>query len=118
MSLSEKLSNIEGLQYNEAIARMCGDEELYRSALELSSQQIPSIIAELDGQLDGGDMAGFAISVHGLKGALNTIGAVVLAGFADSLCKSARSGDDGAVSECWKEFRPQLESFVDKISTL
>lgn len=118
MSSDAKFASIDGLEYKEAIARMCGDEELYCSALKMSSQQIPQIIDELDVQVDTCDMSGFAIGVHGLKGALNTIGASALAATADRLCKAAREGSSDTVVEEWNPFKAKIEVFVEKISQI
>ena len=109
-------ADIPELDYKEAVARMCGDEELYREALRMSAVQIPAIANELDAQLSGNDLANYAISVHGLKGALNTIGAAGLALTADALCKSARAEDKAAVAAGWAEFKPKLLEFASKLS--
>ena len=119
MSLADKLAGFKGLEEAKtAIMRMCGDEELYLEALKLSAEQVPVIAGELDGQMAGNDMGGFAINIHGLKGALNTIGACGYADMADKLCKSARAGDSSAVRAGWAELRPQLIEFAENIGTL
>ena len=77
--LLAKVAAIEGIDVPLALDRMNGVQSLYEESLAIMVRHLPESVGRLHSFLDGKDLNGFFIEVHGLKGSLNTFGMTQLA---------------------------------------
>lgn len=99
---------IPGVHAEEAAERMGIDREFYIEALRLTVQTLPSSIAEQREQLRAGDMKSLRIEVHGVKGALNTIGAAEAASLAQSLEYLTQTDEKERICELFEEYEAAI----------
>lgn len=99
---------IPGVRAEEAAERMGVGREFYIEALRLTVQTLPAAIAEQREKLRAGDMKGLRIGVHGVKGALNTIGASEAASLAQSLEYLTQTDETERISEMFEEYEAAI----------
>jgi len=74
----EKVGQIYGLSLSEGLDRVEGQRDVYQQTLKLMIKEIEKCDQNLNGFLAVGDMRGFCIEVHGMKGSLSNMGATEL----------------------------------------
>ena len=89
----EKIGQIEWLSLSEGLSRVEGQRRVYESTLRLMMKEIEKSDRNLNDFLDAGDMRGFYIEVHGLKGSLANIGAAELSDMAYKLETASGNND-------------------------
>ena len=99
------LEQIEGLSVQTGLERTF-EWETYEKSLELLITEIDNCDKKLNKFLALGDMKNFSITVHGMKGALNFVGAIELSGLAYAL-EHASAKEDAVF--CSSNLPPFLE---------
>jgi len=72
------LSKIDEINVEVGLSRVSGMEKMYRETLELFNQKLIPECDDMYSKIQHGDVSGFSISVHAMKSALSTIGAMSL----------------------------------------
>ncbi|MCL2003231.1 MAG: ATP-binding protein [Oscillospiraceae bacterium] len=112
----EVLKGVDGINTTVGLNAAAGVESLYYQAVELCCSQLPAECGKMSESLSGGDIGGFAISVHAMKSVLATIGAVDLSETALRLEMAAKSGDAAFCEEVFPPFHDALLAFRAQIS--
>lgn len=107
---------IPGVHAEEAAERMGIDRDFYIEALRLTVQTLPSAMAEQREQLRSGDMKGLRIGAHGVKGALNTVGAVDAALKAQTVEQLAQNGEKDRIEEIFAEYEEEIIRLSEAIN--
>ena len=106
----EKAKNIQHLNIDKGILLIGGEKDKYTELLQVTIKVISDTIIKLR-RFHTGNLRAFAIEIHGIKGALFSIGAETLAEEAGQLEYAAKSDD----AEYCKKNYPHLE---EKLRTL
>ena len=77
-------------------------------------RRLPEVRRRLAAFLEAGDMQGFAVDVHGLKGSLASVGAMEASGLAQRLEAAAKEGD---AAFCRRHF-PALDERVENLRAM
>jgi len=105
--LSE-LYKIDEIDVEIGLKRVSGMENMYRETIELFNEKlVPECIGMYD-KLNYGDISGFAISIHAMKSALSTIGAMSLSETALRLETAAKGNDFDFCVQRFPVFRNKL----------
>jgi len=114
-TVMQKLRRIDGLNADFALERMGGFDDIYEKTIRILARSLKDTIAKIEKSLDEANLKGFTVEVHGLKGALQSVGATKLGGSAASL---ERAGTDGETDYCIKyfpAFRAELMDFSARL---
>ena len=84
-----RIEQISEIDLSVGLSRFDGQRSVYEKTLKLMLQEIEKSEKNLPAFLSSGDMAGFRIEVHGIKGALANIGAMNLSAKAFNLEKAS-----------------------------
>ncbi len=114
--LFDRLRRIEGMDVDAALKCLSGMEEIYASSLALLIRRLPESLERLDAFLAGGDIKGFAIEVHGLKGSLRAIGAVALGEVSEELEMAAKDNQLESCVENLPDYLAAVRSLLNKLS--
>jgi CheY-like chemotaxis protein len=109
----KELDKIEGLYADVGLERVSGQHEIYKSSLKLMVVEIDKCRNKLGKFLEAGDMYGFEVLIHGMKGSLANIGAMELSERAFVLEKAAESKDKG-----WEYCQENMAAFLEDLTTL
>ncbi len=109
--LLARVGAIEGVDVRLGLDRIGGLSDVYEKSLAIMARRLPEVIGRLASFLEGEDLKGFSIEVHGAKGSLANIGATRLARAAEELEFSAKDGD---LDFC----RANLPPFADELEAL
>jgi hypothetical protein len=108
---------IDGLNVDKGISLVGGSEEQYGELLRLSAKVFIEGIQRLSA-LYQKDIPAFAVEVHGMKGALYTIGADSLGDKAKDLELAAKGGDATYCTEGYPGFEEKLGGFARKLAAI
>ncbi len=100
--------NIREIDVELALNRVGGQAEAVEKSLRILARRLPEVRQRLAAFLERGDMQGFAIDVHGLKGSLASVGAMGPSELAQRLENAAKDGD---AESCRRQF-PALEEYM------
>ena len=92
-SVADALKLIPGLEVDSALQRLGNNIKVYVKTLAVFVKTAGSSVDNLRGMLGSGDVAGYGVLVHGMKGALLNIGANELGERAKDLEFHAKDGD-------------------------
>ncbi|UQZ90153.1 histidine kinase [Deltaproteobacteria bacterium Smac51] len=109
---------IAGLDTSTAIDRIGGDQSLYMELIDIFRVDGRERITSLENFLSSGDVKGYTICVHALKGALGSIGARDLSMMASELERAGSSGDNRYIKNNSASFLNNLEDLIDVIDDL
>jgi HPt (histidine-containing phosphotransfer) domain-containing protein/HAMP domain-containing protein len=109
---------LPGLDVNRAIFMMGGDTDLYFNLLPVVVREINAALEKMERFLAQGDDHAFAILVHGIKGALNNIGALELGEAAYKLEMAAKSIRLEECRERYPEFARSLRAFSKALAEI
>jgi CheY-like chemotaxis protein len=112
-SFWKEISGIEGLYTDVGLDRVSGQHEIYKSSLKLMLTEIEKCRSKLGKHLENGDMYGFEVLVHGMKGSLANIGAMELSERALVLEKASENPDTG-----WQYCKENIAGFLDELTIL
>jgi HAMP domain-containing protein/HPt (histidine-containing phosphotransfer) domain-containing protein len=109
---------LPGLDAAHAITMMGGDVNLYLSLLPVVVREIDSAFEKLEAFLKQEDDHGFAVLVHGIKGALNNVGAAELGRAAYELEMASKAARMEECRERYPEFARQLREFSGALTEI
>ncbi|MCL1905536.1 MAG: hypothetical protein FWG06_00840, partial [Clostridiales bacterium] len=95
----------------KGIERFGGDEEMYLGALRSYAVNIPSLLETIK-NVTRGNLADYAITVHGVKGSSRGISALSAGDYAEILEKLAKDGDFNSVSDKNPGFAQTIEKLI------
>ncbi|MDR3276022.1 MAG: Hpt domain-containing protein, partial [Treponema sp.] len=112
--LYTELAHIQGLELGPALERLDNRRDIYEKSLRILLDNLPGLLARLPAELEAGDIRGFAVDLHGLKGSLYSIGAQAAGNHALELEKHA--GDDTAFcAEQLRELTGEVQGLSDAL---
>jgi len=114
----QAMSKIEDINAEVGLSRVSGMENMYRDTLELFNQKLIPECDTMYNMINYGDINGFSISVHAMKSALSTIGAMSLSETAFRLETSAKENDFGFCVERFPAFRNKLLKLHEELSVI
>jgi PAS domain S-box-containing protein len=104
--LWRKLENISDLSVHQGLERVFGARDVYERSLKMMVKEIDNCGRKLTTFMEAGDIRAFTIEVHGMKGALDNIGATELCAMARDL---EASGNENNSMACAAGLGPFLE---------
>jgi HPt (histidine-containing phosphotransfer) domain-containing protein/HAMP domain-containing protein len=114
LELIKAAKNIPGLDVDRGLSYIGGLEDQYGELLRISAKVFAEGCQKLRGQWDA-DLPGFAIGVHGMKGALYNIGATELGDAAKELELAAKGGDAAFCQEAYPAFEDRLSALAQEL---
>jgi signal transduction histidine kinase/DNA-binding response OmpR family regulator len=115
--LSE-LYKIDEINVEIGLRRVSGMENMYRETMELFNQKLVPECDDMNSKIKHGDISGFAISVHAMKSALSTIGAMSLSEAALRLETASKGNDLEFCVERFPVFRDKLIKLHEDLSAV
>jgi len=112
------LSKIDEINVEIGLSRVSGMEKMYRETLELFNQKLISECDDMYSKIRHGDVSGFSISVHAMKSALSTVGAMTLSEAALRLETAAKDNDFDFCVERFPAFREKLVNLHKDLSVI
>jgi signal transduction histidine kinase/CheY-like chemotaxis protein/HPt (histidine-containing phosphotransfer) domain-containing protein len=109
------IPTIAGIDTAAGLQRLDGDKELYIDLLRSYHDDLPALLAQLNSP-DADNLALYAVTVHGIKGASRAIGAEELGEAAYQLELAAKRGDLDFVARNNDRFVGQAEELIACIS--
>ena len=103
-----ELYKIDEIDVEIGLKRVSGMENMYRETLELFNKKLVTECLGMYDKLNYGDISGFAISVHAMKSALSTIGAMSMSETALRLETAAKGNDFEFCVQRFPVFRNKL----------
>ncbi|WP_461247004.1 hybrid sensor histidine kinase/response regulator [Treponema sp. R6D11] len=114
----QALAKIDDINVEVGLSRVSGMENMYKETLELFYQKLIPECDSMYNMINYGDINGFSISVHAMKSALSTIGAMSLSESALRLETSAKDNDFGFCVERFPSFRNKLVKLHEELSAI
>jgi hypothetical protein len=114
LSILESARAIEGLNVDKGVFLIGGSGEQYGALLRISARVFAEGVQKMRGFYQD-DIPAFAIEVHGMKGALYTIGADGLGDEAKALELAAKGGDAVYCTEGYPPFAEKLKGLAEKL---
>jgi HAMP domain-containing protein len=111
----DQFRNIEGLDVDKGISLLGGAADQYGDLLRISAKVFADSIQKMHVSYQK-DIPAFAIEVHGMKGALYTIGAVPLGDKAKELEFAAKAGNAAFCAEAYPPFEEGLDTLAKKLT--
>ncbi|MDR0881702.1 MAG: response regulator [Candidatus Adiutrix sp.] len=106
----EKKLAIDGLDFNQGLARFGGDEDVYLDVLKSFALNTPPLLDQLR-ECRPEDLPNYAIVAHGIKSSSNSIGAEPVGSRAEALELAAKAGD-------WALVEAENNDFIEAVQTL
>jgi len=108
---------LEGIDIERGLRLFSGDEEVYIKVLRSYSVNTRPLLDNIKKLLDNGNLAEYAVTVHGIKGSSFGIGADLAGQYAQRLERMAKTGEnDGMLSENGS-FINYIEKLLDSINS-
>jgi HPt (histidine-containing phosphotransfer) domain-containing protein len=108
---------VEGLDVDRGLLLIGGMEDQYGELLRISAKVFAEGVQKMRSQYTA-DLPGFAIEVHGMKGALYNIGADGLGDLAKQLEFAAKAGDGASCLEFYPAFEEKLAEFARNLDSV
>jgi HPt (histidine-containing phosphotransfer) domain-containing protein len=99
-----------------ALHRIGGLRDMYRSNLKLFYEKLAGDTEKMNAQLEAGDIGGFAISVHAMKSALASVGAMGLSETELDLETASKGGDAEYCVSQFPDFKQRLLKLNGQLS--
>ena len=115
IDMANVLSEIAGLNYEKGIDLMAGSVDNYMKVLKVCVGNIRDNEMALDSMRDTGQMRGFALHFHSLKGIFLNIGADEMAGLSKALELAAKEERIDYVEGSLDAYMEQVRHFADQI---
>jgi signal transduction histidine kinase/DNA-binding NarL/FixJ family response regulator/HPt (histidine-containing phosphotransfer) domain-containing protein len=112
------MQKIDEINMEVGLSRVSGMENMYKETLELFYQKLIPECDSMYNMINYGDINGFSISVHAMKSALSTIGAMSLSEAALRLETSAKDNDFGFCVDRFPPFRNRLVKLHEELSAV
>jgi len=110
------LQSVQNINPRIGLENIGYDEEMYLQSLELFTQKLPQTLGNLNRYLKEENARDFEIVVHGIKGALSSIGAKALAETALELEKAAAGKDLDFCRKHMADYEARLMLFHDELN--
>lgn len=104
-----------GIDREKALERFSGDEAVLRDVLRSYARSTRPLLRALREHLEAGDLPGYAIAVHGVKGSSYGIQALEVGRLAEGLELAAKAGDMDAVRAGHGLFEKTAEALLDEL---
>jgi signal transduction histidine kinase/FixJ family two-component response regulator len=114
----QALMKIDDINVEVGLSRVSGMENMYKETLDLFNQKLIPECDNMYNMINYGDINGFSISVHAMKSALSTIGAMSLSETALRLETSAKENDFGFCVDRFPAFRNKLVKLHEELSVV
>jgi CheY-like chemotaxis protein len=114
----QAMLKIDEINLEVGLSRVSGMENMYKETLELFNEKLIPECDNMYNMINYGDINGFSISVHAMKSALSTIGAMSLAETALRLESSAKDNDFAFCVERFPAFRNKLVNLHEELSVV
>jgi signal transduction histidine kinase/HPt (histidine-containing phosphotransfer) domain-containing protein/ActR/RegA family two-component response regulator len=114
----QALGGIGDIDVEIGLRRVDGMKEMYRGNLELFYEKLAAEADMMKGFMNGGDLKGFSISVHSMKSALASVGAMALSDAAQTLETAAKGGDAAYCAANFPQFAGRLLSLHEQLKTV
>ncbi|MDR3254322.1 MAG: HAMP domain-containing protein [Synergistaceae bacterium] len=113
--LMEALRKIEELDVDRGVMLSGDSQENYLKLLRVFLGSSKTGVDKSKGLLAEGDLRNFAIEIHGMKGALYSVGADTLGDVAFSLEKAAKAGSSDLCEQGYPSFVSSLSAFMETL---
>ena len=90
IGIKERLRFVEGVDYDAAVARLAGNEALYRELVEMFFEE--GFLGRLHGALEAMDLSAAVLGAHTLKGTAANLGFCALSSAAAKVECALRAG--------------------------
>jgi HPt (histidine-containing phosphotransfer) domain-containing protein len=110
-------ADIEGLDINDALGRLNNNAGIFMRIIRSFIQNMPAMLSELTAPTAAG-LPDYSIKVHGAKGSLYGIGAVLAGDAAKDLEMASKAGDIDAVLAGNDAFIAAVEALIAKLVLL
>jgi CheY-like chemotaxis protein len=114
----EALNKVGAINTEIGLSRVSGMEEMYRETLELFDKKIVTECDAMSSKIHNGDIKNFSISVHAMKSALSTVGAMSLSEAALKLETASKNDDIEYCMEKFPAFRDKLLNLHKDLSAI
>ena len=104
------------LDWQEALARVDGDEQLMQELIEVFFEEYPVLVDQMKQAIDQGDAAALQRAAHTLKGSVAVLGAQALAGAAEHVEQLAKAGDLNAVPKALDQLLREAELLIPELN--
>jgi signal transduction histidine kinase/HPt (histidine-containing phosphotransfer) domain-containing protein/ActR/RegA family two-component response regulator len=111
-----EVAAVDGVDVALGLDQIGGLQDAYSDSLRILTRRLPEVSERLEGFLAEGDLKGFSIEVHGLKGSLANIGGKELAKKAETLELGSKAGDENFVRENLAELRTGMHELEDALA--
>jgi hypothetical protein len=108
---------IEGLDVDKGLFHSGDNAEQYGNLLRISSKSFDGKMKKMR-SLYLEDLPAFGIEIHGIKGALYSIGAVILGDEAKTLEFAAKAGDASQCAQAYPVFEQKLTAFTRQLAAI
>jgi len=112
------MNKVNEINTEIGLSRVSGMEDMYRETLELFNKKIVSECDAMDSKINSGDIKGFSISVHAMKSALSTIGAMNLSETALRLETASKNNDVEFCTHRFPAFRDKMINLHEELSVI
>lgn len=112
------LTEQQRARFAKALQRMDGDEEVFSAMAAMAVEDAPPMLAELECQVDGGDLEEVARTGHALKGMLAVYDDGPPVSELQPLIDAARRGDGKAVQGLFTPLQRPLISLIEEVRQL
>jgi len=110
-------SGIKGLDAEAGVKRFGGDEKAYIAVLKTYVSTTRPLLDDMSKKLESGDLKGYAIDVHGVKGSSFGICAMRAGKEAEDLERFANEGEEEKALAWNKVFTKYMEGLLDSIGS-
>ena len=100
------------LDYQNALAELEGDEEIYQEVLEIYLEDTPDIIKRIQQAYSTGDNDSLSLEAHSLKSSSRTIGGIRLSDIAAKLEADSRDGNLGSAPDLISQIEAGFEDLL------
>ena len=105
------------LDIRKGIERFAGNEELYLGILRSFSENTGPLLEKVK-NVNAGNLADYAVTIHGLKGAIRAIFAETAGNMADALEKAAKASDFLFISMNNQDFIDTVDELIVYLETI
>jgi signal transduction histidine kinase/CheY-like chemotaxis protein/HPt (histidine-containing phosphotransfer) domain-containing protein len=112
------LQKVKAIDIELGLSRVSNMENMYRDSVEFFFKKLSGESKKLCSSLEEGDLTSFAITVHAMKSALSTIGAMELSGIAMELETAAKSNNAEFCTERFPALKEKLAALHEQLSAI
>lgn len=113
-----QLSEEQHIRFAAALERVGNDDRLLVSLAQITAEDAPILMAQLECNIESGDLNSVAATGHALKGLLSTYETGSPVAELQLLIEAARSGDRTEVRKVLAYQRPILIEFIGEVQKL